>query len=309
MNRNNLNGETSRLSPIVRQMGFTGLPLPKDEWLKLRENTLSLLKGNGGKRINLPPVIVSCARCEKQIVRSSAEMTKMGKRGLSQTYCSNHCACNHFNEKQGKIGQPCKECGTICSHKKQGLYCSLACKDTAKKKRMAKSREKWPTIPCQICGKMIQTNTNSYTPQTCGRTCAAQLHSTRMKGKKNPTFRDGTWMNQQAPHNIKMFVRARKVVKERDLHECVVCDSMEHLHVHHINMNATDNRITNLVTLCRRCHTKFHAKERSRQRKILWPWLSEYASQPWSGTFKSKERKTFLRTEYAVTIVCSSTIQ
>lgn len=51
-------------------------------------------------------------------------------------------------------------------------------------------------------------------------------------------------------------------VRERDGHRCRVCGSTNELHVHHIRYRSQggDHSPSNLVTLCRVCHEKVHAK-------------------------------------------------
>jgi 5-methylcytosine-specific restriction endonuclease McrA len=45
-------------------------------------------------------------------------------------------------------------------------------------------------------------------------------------------------------------------------HACVICDSHEHLEVHHIDGQRTNNAIENLATLCRSCHYRIESKDR-----------------------------------------------
>jgi hypothetical protein len=53
----------------------------------------------------------------------------------------------------------------------------------------------------------------------------------------------------------------REVVLERDCHECRICGSTNSLQVHHRtykNRGQEHNNLTDLITLCRDCHGKFH---------------------------------------------------
>lgn len=42
----------------------------------------------------------------------------------------------------------------------------------------------------------------------------------------------------------------------RDGQKCLLCDNSSLLSIHHINHDVKDNRMSNLVTLCRPCHKK-----------------------------------------------------
>lgn len=62
-----------------------------------------------------------------------------------------------------------------------------------------------------------------------------------------------------------------KTVMERDCYSCTICNSKDDLTVHHKDKSGmksmgsykiSNNSINNLVTLCRSCHSKHHAKEK-----------------------------------------------
>ena len=52
--------------------------------------------------------------------------------------------------------------------------------------------------------------------------------------------------------------RLRKQVLERDKYRCRRCARPGRLEVHHQNGRPDDNRLENLVTLCRSCHIEAH---------------------------------------------------
>lgn len=60
----------------------------------------------------------------------------------------------------------------------------------------------------------------------------------------------------------RVLSRNAATVRERDGHRCRVCGSTHELHVHHIRYRSqgVDHSPSNLVTLCRVCHEKVHAK-------------------------------------------------
>lgn len=60
--------------------------------------------------------------------------------------------------------------------------------------------------------------------------------------------------------------RIRRAILKRDEHTCQAEDCAEpdpnELHVHHIDKDRTNNDPSNLLTLCRECHTNLHLAER-----------------------------------------------
>ena len=55
------------------------------------------------------------------------------------------------------------------------------------------------------------------------------------------------------------------VVKKRDGDKCVNCSSKRNLEVHHKEVNVDCPTIKDLVTLCKSCHRKEHAKLRRKK--------------------------------------------
>jgi hypothetical protein len=51
-------------------------------------------------------------------------------------------------------------------------------------------------------------------------------------------------------------LRAR--ILQRDGSRCTLCGSEDHLHVHHIDQDRTNDLPENLVTLCEICHARVH---------------------------------------------------
>ena len=59
-------------------------------------------------------------------------------------------------------------------------------------------------------------------------------------------------------YSSREWKRARKQARERDGNRCVRCGSTRFLQVHHLNGNASDMRLENLITLCRTHHRLAH---------------------------------------------------
>ncbi len=73
-----------------------------------------------------------------------------------------------------------------------------------------------------------------------------------------------TEKDRKKQHNVSGIGKWRNLVKERDNYKCRLCESIENLHVHHIN-NFSDfeeqrTLVENGITLCKKCHNNLHKK-------------------------------------------------
>lgn len=78
-------------------------------------------------------------------------------------------------------------------------------------------------------------------------------------GPKNPRWEDGRAVLAYTPG---FADKVRQLVRERDGHQCVQCDSSKHLCVHHKDFEKSNHSMDNLELLCRRCHTIVHVAHR-----------------------------------------------
>ncbi|QIC52899.1 putative terminase large subunit [Brucella phage EF4] len=67
-----------KLSPIVRELGFTGSPLPEAQWLKLREIINSTPGVDTSKRLHLPPGDSLLSQLRKGEGETSIRLPEMG---------------------------------------------------------------------------------------------------------------------------------------------------------------------------------------------------------------------------------------
>jgi len=283
-------GGASRLSKCVRDLGYSGSPLPLEEWSKLRAIIASMQTDGGSKRVNLPPAIVSCAQCGTMQVRSAAEVMKSGRRGLTNFYCSNRCwgageNVRRFGERVCvRCGESAPKRASVGSPGRGRIYCSKECQEQERSEEFeqrALSRMK----PCARCNSMFMP-ANSAT-QFCSRPCASRAHAGRMAKTGNPRWKDGASASRVKPHVTRRFRELRPMVMKRDGHKCVLCDGMEKLEVHHIDEDPLSNRVSNLVTLCRACHEKVHF---SAEKTTLSQLLKTHAEAPLSTTYRWKKQ-------------------
>jgi len=65
----------------------------------------------------------------------------------------------------------------------------------------------------------------------------------------------------------------RKQILDRDNHQCVMCESTTRLEIHHLTYKRlTDERLSDLVTLCHMCHSRQHkiyARDRTTDYSVI----------------------------------------
>lgn len=76
----------------------------------------------------------------------------------------------------------------------------------------------------------------------------------KIKGDKNPNWRGGRRQSKYSRIWTRIF---RQSIRERDNHTCQICKlNNNHLDVHHIDYNKLNCDIKNLISLCKKCHSK-----------------------------------------------------
>jgi 5-methylcytosine-specific restriction endonuclease McrA len=269
-------GPQRKLSPIVRQLGYSGSPLSLDEWSKLRRTIVSTLGEAGENAARLPPVMLSCEMCGKTFMRGAAEVKKHQRRGLTEFYCSEPCACRGHNFKRFgerlcmRCGSPAMRSGSSGTPRLGRLFCSQECMKAVQAEESeirARSRMK----PCEQCQVMFAPwNTGT---RFCSMLCKNAAHSEAMRKRDNPNWHGGVDQRRYSGTNQKSLREARILVLQRDDHQCLLCKAESRLQVHHLNEVNIDNRIENLATVCKSCHSSLHFSESkkmlSSQLKIL----------------------------------------
>jgi 5-methylcytosine-specific restriction endonuclease McrA len=81
----------------------------------------------------------------------------------------------------------------------------------------------------------------------------------KMSRKNNHAYIDG---RSKKPYGSGWTKVLKDKVKERDNYKCQNCGISDDLVVHHIDNDKHNNKINNLITLCRSCHTIRHWRER-----------------------------------------------
>lgn len=109
----------------------------------------------------------------------------------------------------------------------------------------------------------------------CGQ-CGAQLTRKRYNGRREDRarFLSRRYCDQTCASLGRLKTDPTEAaIRKRYLrfrgHICEKCGTTEHLGLHHIDLNPANNELSNLMTLCDSCHTKWHwdhGKEPSSQR-------------------------------------------
>lgn len=218
--------------------------------------------GAPGKPMIRVPAIVSCAQCGKRFERHLDPRH-------AKTYCSNKCKHlgsvgkgkpwpNAKGRKETAVA--CPQCGNEFKRRPDQIAkyarncCSRACSNLAKKGHgTARNRSEYP---CETCGNIV-----TRTPATirarvfCSRACASVTQWASQEA--HPMWKGGS---SPYPPNYTKALRAK--IRKRDGQRCRHClnpgSRDNRLEIHHRDEDKQNNRESNLVTLCRKCHNAVH---------------------------------------------------
>jgi len=147
----------------------------------------------------------------------------------------------------------CKVCGKefyvkpyhLKLNRGHGQFCSRQCR------RIRQKRGKF--IPCYICGKKIwkkpkEIKNSKSGKFFCGKSCQAKWRNKEFSGEKHPNWKNG--------ENV-----YKRIMKESGTTPiCANCKikNKKVLVIHHKDHDRKNNKIENLVWLCRNCHYLIH---------------------------------------------------
>lgn len=200
--------------------------------------------------------ICTCEKCGKKF-KSPHCYTAVGR----GKFCSVRCA---FESKSKQVEVFCQECGkgfkVQLSRIKigEGKFCSKKC--------ASKSMSRPVETICQICGKVFNS-VISERRKFCSQQCRGEWYGKTFYGENHPKWRGG-FPESYGPN----WNEQRRKALKRDSYTCLACGKKKSVFsnnpdVHHIipfrtfgyvhgqndNYKAA-NELTNLITLCRKCH-------------------------------------------------------
>jgi 5-methylcytosine-specific restriction endonuclease McrA len=167
----------------------------------------------------------------------------------------------YYGNPEGRPGfesRPCTHCGNAflfhvsAGNKRtnRGLFCSRAC--FHKYRRV--------TLTCLACRQpFITWRCMKGERKYCSQICAGTALRPHAKRKKEARLDTPEWQ----------LIRAQ--ILERDSHACQWCASGVDLIVHHIVdwKESRDDSPSNLITLCRGCHSRVHRLNKEREALTL----------------------------------------
>jgi HNH endonuclease len=105
---------------------------------------------------------------------------------------------------------------------------------------------------CQNCGKEFKIENWRLKESKRGRFCSIPCNNIFHRGKNHFNWQGGTSFE---PYTIDWTETLKRSIRERDKYICRLCNQYGKI-VHHIDYDKQNCNPTNLVTLCRNCHTK-----------------------------------------------------
>lgn len=202
------------------------------------------------RKLKYPSLTIDCQCCGKNFLVPYGERDRM--------YCGRSCQAKSVKKEKLLIKTSiCLECNEEFNHYSERKYCSIDCSASASSKlRIGENNpaflndEEKEKGRCPRCDKdFFYARNNLHKNQKriyCSLNCSKNGDNRKNIIKSNkPTY-------------PREFEKVKPIIKNRDGHKCIMCDSGDNLEVHHINYDKQDCGISNLVTLCKRCHTLTH---------------------------------------------------
>jgi len=201
---------------------------------------------------------IKCYNCEKEIIRTIHEIG-------NHSFCNKKCF-NKFLSKP-KVKLYCKICGKSFKRapyrKDNSFYCSVKCRQIGMKNGKF--------IKCTNCKKEFYVS--KYKLKRKYNFCSMDCVNNFLIGKRHHAWKDGKSFEI---YPVEFNNRLKRQIRDRDNHTCQECKQTEKklsykLHVHHIDYNKKNNNPSNLISLCRSCHSQ-----------------TGYKRNDWTSYFKEK---------------------
>lgn len=249
----------------------------------------STVKNTSGR---IESIILPCSRCGKNFPRKIKEFCRGIRRGQtteeSVFFCSMSCKnvggtyliCPRCGGRKAQNATCCRKCyyaGSIeqlaCSQcgvffdrhrseirkslQRQGsrvrAFCSKDCYDSSR-------YEKRNILPPPLTGVCL----------TCLSPCLA-----KRKYCSKDCYQKRKALNKEY---VGEWTPKRRAVMLRDKGVCAYCErTKQRMQIHHINQDATDHDMKNLIALCQPCHNHFHHTASESVRVILSRYFKEKA--------------------------------
>jgi len=87
----------------------------------------------------------------------------------------------------------------------------------------------------------------------CSSSCRYKYMSNLLRGSKNPNWKETKSIRPSSKRSLRNHIKQRDKV-------CQDCRSQKHLQVHHKDSDPSNNSDSNLILLCKTCHSIRHSK-------------------------------------------------
>ncbi len=140
---------------------------------------------------------------------------------------------------------------------------------------------------CEFCKVEFEVNSKKPAQKFCSRSCMGKWRSANMSGPNSPG-----WKGIDNHYGTAPWKRARNAARARDNNTCQKCGATDvFLEVHHIvekeNFATREeaDQLSNLRTVCRRCHAKEHPRNEAQKLGLL------------AGQKRDRSNETFIPTQ------------
>ena len=146
-------------------------------------------------------------------------------------------------------------------------YCSQKCR-VSDKRYICSWIRNGKVVVCECCGKRFYLSKKGlkYLHHYCSNKCKYLDQATwQLTGEEHHSWKGGRSFGQ---YPTKFNRKLKVFIRRRDRYTCRICGSKGNL-VHHIDYNKHNCSHSNLVTLCRPCHSRTTAGDRQYWRKFF----------------------------------------
>ena len=197
-----------------------------------------------------------CEQCGEKFWVQPCRIKRGGGR-----FCSR--ACKNKGQ-ENKVERVCEYCGEMFSAPPYaikhggGRFCSAACRG---KWQTGEKNASWKggnvKRVCEQCGETFGVLPYRI-KRGDGRFCSLACTGKWQTGENSPTWKGGASFE---PYGIEFSKSLRAAIRERDGRVCQICgkskaENGRALECHHIDYDKENNDQSNLVALCKSCHSK-----------------------------------------------------
>ncbi len=184
-----------------------------------------------------------------------ADFTRYGSKVATVDACCGKKCSREMRRKKSikKRTKPCQECGiTFVGQHLGSKFCSIKCLSVFKAKKT--KQDSWDKYKknCERCGIEFLPPRQAEGGRFCSRSCSG------ITARKERIYREGYYMIhvENHPNATKQgYVLEHRAAMESKIGRYLSKEEV----VHHINLNKSDNRISNLMIMSDSDHKSYHA--------------------------------------------------